>query len=64
MPYIIKDGIYWNLKASYNESLDDNNPYEGRIYNSKSPVFPYDLKDMYAKMTLVWCVQLLSEIIY
>jgi hypothetical protein len=35
-------------KAIYNESLEDNNPYEGN-YDSTAPVFPYDLKDMYAK---------------
>jgi hypothetical protein len=31
-------------------SLEDNSPYEGKLYSSKA-YFPYDLKDMYAKMT-------------
>jgi hypothetical protein len=41
-------GLY-RPKAIYNESLEDNNPYEGKLYDSTAPVFPYDLKDMYAK---------------
>jgi hypothetical protein len=47
MPYINKG---WDLKPKvlYNESLEDNNPYEGKLYNSSSG-FPYDLKDMYTK---------------
>jgi len=46
MPYI---NTGWNLLkpvASYNESLADNNPYEGKV-NGEKPVFPYDLKAMY-----------------
>lgn len=42
----------WNLfkpQLTYNESLADNNPYEGILYNSIVPVFPYDLKSMYEK---------------
>jgi len=42
----------WNLlkpQADYDESLTDNNPYEGILYNSIVPVFPYDLKSMYEK---------------
>jgi hypothetical protein len=37
MPY-----IGWDLyrpKAIYNESLEDNNPYEGKLYDSTAPVF-------------------------
>jgi predicted AlkP superfamily pyrophosphatase or phosphodiesterase len=39
----------WSLLKpleTYNESLVDNNPYEGELYK-KAPVFPYDLKEMY-----------------
>ncbi|TDP59155.1 alkaline phosphatase PafA [Flavobacterium dankookense] len=39
----------WNLLKpieTYNESLVDDNPYEGKLYK-KPPVFPYDLKGMY-----------------
>lgn len=42
----------WDLlkpKATYNESLEDNNPYEGKLYNSTAPVFPYNLKEMFVK---------------
>jgi predicted AlkP superfamily pyrophosphatase or phosphodiesterase len=42
----------WNLlkpAADYNESLPDDNPYEGKLYNSDKPVFPYNLKAMYDK---------------
>ncbi|AWI26130.1 alkaline phosphatase PafA [Flavobacterium pallidum] len=47
MPYIDKG---WDLlmpKETYNESLADDNKYEGKLYG-KSPVFPYNLKEMYA----------------
>jgi predicted AlkP superfamily pyrophosphatase or phosphodiesterase len=40
----------WNLlkpKEAYNESLTDNNPYEGKIFK-KAPFFPIDTKDMLA----------------
>ena len=39
----------WNLlkpKETYNESLTDNNPYEGKLFK-KAPFFPYNLKEMY-----------------
>jgi predicted AlkP superfamily pyrophosphatase or phosphodiesterase len=49
MPYINKGWDLYRPKGTYNESLEDNNPYEGKLYNSDAPVFPYDLKDMYAK---------------
>lgn len=42
----------WTLlkpAATYNESLPDDNPYEGRLYKVDKPVFPYDLKGMYEK---------------
>jgi predicted AlkP superfamily pyrophosphatase or phosphodiesterase len=49
MPYIKKGWDLYKPNATYNESLEDDNPYEGKLYNSKAPVFPYDLNDMYAK---------------
>jgi predicted AlkP superfamily pyrophosphatase or phosphodiesterase len=49
MPYIKKGWDLYKSNATYNESLEDDNPYEGKLYNSKAPVFPYDLNDMYAK---------------
>ena len=39
----------WELlkpKETYNESLNDNNPYEGKLYK-KAPFMPYNLQDMY-----------------
>lgn len=49
MPYITKGWDLFKPAAVYNESLADNNPYEGKLYNSPSPVFPYNLNEMYAK---------------
>ena len=49
MPYINKGWDLLKPVAIYNESMDDNNPYEGKLYDSKAPVFPYNLKDMYEK---------------
>ena len=48
LPYINKG---WNLYkpiATYNESLDDDNLYEGKL-NGAKPVFPYNLKEMFDK---------------
>ncbi len=42
----------WNLLKpieTYNESLPDDNPYEGKLYGAKTPTFPYNLKVMYEK---------------
>ncbi|WP_293895881.1 alkaline phosphatase PafA [Flavobacterium sp.] len=42
----------WNLLkpiATYDESLADDNPYEGKLYKVDKPVFPYDLKAMLEK---------------
>jgi predicted AlkP superfamily pyrophosphatase or phosphodiesterase len=42
----------WNLlkpTATYDESLPDDNPYEGKLYKVDKPVFPYDLKAMLDK---------------
>lgn len=47
MNYINKG---WNLLkpiATYNESLSDDNPYEGKIDKTTGPVFPYDLNKIY-----------------
>lgn len=47
MKYINKG---WNLLKpidTYDESLPDNNPYEGRLDKSLPPVFPYDLSKIY-----------------
>ena len=41
----------WNLLKpvqTYTESLEDDNPYEGKL-NGAKPVFPYNLKEMYEK---------------
>lgn len=49
MPYINKGWDLYKPASTYNESLPDNNPYEGKLYGSSAPVFPYDLKKMYEK---------------
>lgn len=49
MPYITKGWDLLKPAATYNESLADDNPYEGKLYNSTAPVFPYDLNEMYKK---------------
>jgi len=47
MTYINKGWDLLKPEAAYNESLVDDNPYEGKL-NGAKPVFPYDLKAMYA----------------
>jgi len=47
MSYIDKGWDLMKPKATYNESLADDNQYEGKL-NGANPVFPYDLKAMYA----------------
>ncbi|MGK4568854.1 alkaline phosphatase PafA [Flavobacterium sp. 3HN19-14] len=49
MPYIDKGWDLLKPIATYNESLPDDNPYEGKLYGSKGPVFPYNLKEMFDK---------------
>jgi predicted AlkP superfamily pyrophosphatase or phosphodiesterase len=49
LPYINKGWDLLKPTTTYNESLADDNPYEGKLYGSKAPVFPYDLKAMYEK---------------
>lgn len=41
--------LYKPLSVYTSKSLPDDNPYEGKLYNSAAPVFPYNLKDMYDK---------------
>ena len=49
MPYINKGWDLLKPAVTYDESLADDNPYEGKLYKSLAPVFPYNLKDMYDK---------------
>jgi predicted AlkP superfamily pyrophosphatase or phosphodiesterase len=49
MPYINKGWDLFKPMSTYNESLPDNNPYEGKLYKSLAPIFPYNLKEMYEK---------------
>ncbi|MCI9846366.1 alkaline phosphatase PafA [Flavobacterium pectinovorum] len=49
LKYINKGWDLYKPASTYNESLPDNNPYEGKLYGSSAPVFPYDLKTMYEK---------------
>ena len=48
LPYINKGWDLYKPIATYNESLSDDNIYEGKLYGTK-PVFPYNLKEMYDK---------------
>ena len=47
MSYINKGWDLLKPIESYNESLADDNSYEGKV-NGAKPVFPYDLKTMYS----------------
>ena len=47
LPYLEKDWTLLKDKSVYNESLNDNNPYEGKLFK-KTPFFPYNMKEMYA----------------
>jgi predicted AlkP superfamily pyrophosphatase or phosphodiesterase len=49
LPYLSKNWELLKPIATYNESLADDNPYEGKLYKADKPVFPYDLKSMYEK---------------
>jgi predicted AlkP superfamily pyrophosphatase or phosphodiesterase len=49
LPYLEKGWDLFKPLATYNESLPDDNPYEGKLYISTAPVFPYNLKEMYTK---------------
>lgn len=46
LPYLEKGWSLLKDKSVYNESLNDNNPYEGKLYK-KTPFFPYNMKEMY-----------------
>ncbi len=48
MPYIDGGWQLYKPIETYNESLADNNPYEGKLFNA-APVFPYNLKEMFLK---------------
>jgi predicted AlkP superfamily pyrophosphatase or phosphodiesterase len=48
IPYINKGWELLKPAATYDESLADENPYEGKL-NGAEPVFPYNLKEMYEK---------------
>jgi len=47
MPYINKGWSLLKPIETYNESLSDDNPYEGRLGKTLPPVFPYDLSKIY-----------------
>ena len=47
MDYINRGWDLLKPSAAYNESLPDDNPYEGKLDNTKPPVFPYDLSKIY-----------------
>ncbi|RTY74534.1 alkaline phosphatase family protein [Flavobacterium sp. LS1P28] len=47
MNYINRGWDLFKPVATYNESLADDNPYEGKLDKTKRPVFPYDLKEIY-----------------
>ena len=49
LPYLNQNWELFKPIATYNESLPDDNPYEGKLYKSDKPVFPYNLKEMLAK---------------
>ncbi len=49
LPYLSKNWELLKPMATYDESLPDDNPYEGKLYKADKPVFPYDLKSMYEK---------------
>ncbi len=49
MPYINNGWSLLKPASEYNESLPDDNPYEGKLYNCEKPIFPYNLKEMYDK---------------
>lgn len=47
LKYIEKGWDLLKTKETYNESLNDNNPYEGKLFK-KTPFFPYDTKEMFS----------------
>ena len=49
LPYLTKNWELLKPLSTYNESLNDDNPYEGKLYKTDKPIFPYDLKSMFEK---------------
>nr|WP_314897689.1 alkaline phosphatase PafA [uncultured Flavobacterium sp.] len=49
LPYINKGWDLFKPKENYNESLPDDSPYEGKIFDNVPSVFPYNLKEIYDK---------------
>ncbi len=49
LPYLSKDWTLLKPIETYNESMPDDNVYEGKLYASKTPTFPYKLKEIYEK---------------
>lgn len=47
MNYINKGWDLLKSVSTYNESLSDDNPYEGKLDKTKPPIFPYDLGKIY-----------------
>ena len=47
MNYINKGWDLLKPVSTYNESLSDDNPYEGKLDKTKPPIFPYDLGKIY-----------------
>ncbi|AOW09656.1 alkaline phosphatase PafA [Flavobacterium gilvum] len=47
MDYIKKGWSLLRPVETYNESLPDDNPYEGKLDKTARPVFPYDLNKIY-----------------
>lgn len=47
--YLSKSWELLKPVETYNESLADDNPYEGKLYKADKPTLPYDLKSMYEK---------------
>lgn len=46
--YLNNDWTLLKPESVYEKSLSDDNPYEGLLYGSEKPVFPYNLKEMFA----------------
>ena len=49
LPYLTKNWELLKPLSTYNESLNDDNPYEGKLYKTDKPIFPYELKSMFEK---------------
>ncbi len=49
LTYINKGWSMLKPIETYNESLPDDNPYEGKLYKTEKPIFPYNIKEMYEK---------------